>query len=542
MSTEKMETKEDIKKVIDKSTDYGELYKNAIDVLQKMESTFRQALLKIANNEWRDSKKKSMIKKTVFDDWLNTSDPITIFEKKWAELLRRWEDIAEKNKVLNAWIQLYKKLWWERLSQEWKNLIAEELFQTRLWAIQNFKNDISDGILSNKNNVEFDTVIIMWRSFWSNLFREKESDKNGFEQQVNTMTLPQLIYWTFNIEEGSWAFTYCYWKLKDRLWNQGLFDYIDSLGKRWDQISDVLKYSSLKMLFSRKKVEDLNKWIESYRWNKQGLLNYIKTMIIKDESFKMSFLTSIREVENLPLFKSITNDLKNSDQNVKKAYENASNFDNIDIFKSWKVDALTIYDDAWHWWWWAFFQSELTWYKNQWFWVIATENNSNYTKYVLKKWSDTITMIQLKIEANSLDISDIQNSLSLSVNATNYNLFALRGHCYNTDKFACALWWLNAVKEDDILIDGWCWNASKTGEYYKSWVKWQIFAYTSEWRWASTQAFINRIIAAKSSWKNFSEILAYYNWVESESWVDGYFAFNVERPDSIPSKYKLLTS
>ncbi|MBO7094740.1 hypothetical protein J6V86_00680 [bacterium] len=51
MSTEKMETKEDIKKVIDKSTDYGELYKNAIDVLQKMESTFRQALLKIANNE-----------------------------------------------------------------------------------------------------------------------------------------------------------------------------------------------------------------------------------------------------------------------------------------------------------------------------------------------------------------------------------------------------------------------------------------------------------------------------------------------------------
>ncbi|MBO7094741.1 hypothetical protein J6V86_00685 [bacterium] len=57
-------------------------------------------------------------------------------------------------------------------------------------------------------------------------------------------------------------------------------------------------------------------------------------MIIKDESFKMSFLTSIREVENLPLFKSITNDLKNSDQNVKKAYENASNFDNIDIFKS----------------------------------------------------------------------------------------------------------------------------------------------------------------------------------------------------------------
>ena len=107
---------------------------------------------------------------------------------------------------------------------------------------------------------------------------------------------------------------------------------------------------------------------------------------------------------------------------------------------------------------------------------------------------------------------------------------------------AYALWWLNAVKEGDILIDGGCWNANKTRKYYKAWVKWQIFAYTSEGRWASTQAFINRIIAAKSSWKNFSDILSYYNWIGSESWVDGYFAFNVERPDSVASKYKLLTS
>jgi hypothetical protein len=132
--------------------------------------------------------------------------------------------------------------------------------------------------------------------------------------------------------------------------------------------------------------------------------------------------------------------------------------------------------------------------------------------------------------------------LRSSINATDFNLFALRWHCYNTDKIACALWWLNVVEEGDILIDGGCWNASKTSDYYKSWVRWQIFAYTSEGRWTSTQAFINKIIAAKSSWKNFYDVLEYYNWIESESWADGYFAFNVERPDSVASKYKLSRS
>jgi hypothetical protein len=78
------------------------------------------------------------------------------------------------------------------------------------------------------------------------------------------------------------------------------------------------------------------------------LLNYIKTNIIKDDSFKTAFLTSIRELEKLPFFAGVVSDLKKTDPNVKNAYESASNFDNVDIFKNRKVDALVLYDDAWH--------------------------------------------------------------------------------------------------------------------------------------------------------------------------------------------------
>ena len=43
-STKRIETKDDIKEIIDTSTNYNELYRNSIDVLQKMESTFKDTL------------------------------------------------------------------------------------------------------------------------------------------------------------------------------------------------------------------------------------------------------------------------------------------------------------------------------------------------------------------------------------------------------------------------------------------------------------------------------------------------------------------
>lgn len=545
MATEKIETKEDIKKVIDKSTDYGELYKNSQVVLKRMESSFKDTLKKVAWKEWWAWEKQRMINYSIFDDRLNTSNPITMFEKKWAELLRRSKDIAENNKVLNAWIQLYKKLWWERLDQKWKDLIVEELFSTRLSAIQDFKNDISDGILSNVNNVDITSAISQWRDMWRDIFRGKEDmQKEEFEDYINKMSLPRLIFGTFCIDEWSWAFKYCYGKIKEKLRGKNLFDFIDSQKKAWNHNSELLKYSAFKSLFGRKQITDLEWWISTYSGNKQVLLNYISQQIKNDRSFKIAFLTWIKECEKSSLLWVIAKNLKNKDLNVRKAYEATWNLNNIDIFNEKKVDGLMIYDNEWHWGGSAFFQSELQVYKNQGFSISQKEENWKYIKYVLKKWSDSITMLQLKMDGarSEKDEFDVQTELSSLCKWKNYNLFALRGHCYNTSKMARALGKIGAIWEWDVLIDWGCWNASKSSDYYQSWVKGHIFAYTSEWRWASTQAFINKIIATKNSWNKFSDILDYYNTLNaSESSADWYFAYNVERPDSVASQYKRIT-
>jgi hypothetical protein len=82
VTTEKIETKEDIKKIIDTSTDYAELYDNAIKVLQEMESSFKSTLKDLSRQEDWDNRKDRLIKRSIFDDDLNTTNPVTIFEKK----------------------------------------------------------------------------------------------------------------------------------------------------------------------------------------------------------------------------------------------------------------------------------------------------------------------------------------------------------------------------------------------------------------------------------------------------------------------------
>ena len=561
MSVENMETKEDIKKVIDKSTDYGELYKISLEVLKRMESTFKDTLKWIANREWWDWQKKNTIDKSIFDNRLNTNNPVTIFEKKWAELLKRSKDIAENNMILNKWIQLAKSLWIKRLDQRWKDVIINELFKTRQDAIQDFKIDASDGMLSNKNNIDISQMKEMWSDFWKSIFWWKEDySKEEFANKIENLSLQQLIYWTFNINGGSWAFNYCFKQIKERLWNKNLFDYIDSINKKWDQTAEFLKYSSIKMLMYRWEITDLIKRIDGYKWNKE-LLNYIRIKTLKDEDFKIWFLGSIKKLENNEafewFFKNLARDLK-KDSKVAEAYRRASRVDNVDIFTPWKnIEALTIYDDEEHWGAW-FFESDLAWYKNRWFQVSEQVNNSNYEKYILKKGNDTVTMIQMKDvrqkdnhicwleggegEERLLKYKawEIANILKPIVSGKNYNLFALRWHCYNTEKFSYSLWHLNAVDKDDIFIDWWCWNAKRTWLYYKFWIKGHTFAYTVEGRWNSTKSFIDKIFDAKSKWENFSTVLWYYNGLRDESWVDWYFACNVEKPDSVASQYKRL--
>ncbi len=553
------DTKEDLKSVIERGDTYQELYSNAIKILRSMERDFTETLRNIWRKEQWDDETMDIIYQTRFDWELDTDNPVTIFEKKCVELLGRSKDVMEKLMLENATIQIMKliskgrKKWegwtlgllsvWlaDKQKVDWtlKNSIVDELRETREYAIQDFRNDVSDGVLSNVNNVDWNSAILLWSDLWGDIFWNKETmQKWEFEYYVNKMNLPQLMFWTFNINEWSGAFKYCYWKVKEKLGNQNLFDYIDSQRKEWDVTAEVLKYSALKSLFGRRQLIDLEWWVNSCSEGKDALLNYIKSKLKEDESFKIAFLTSMEDMEDSNVFWDVVKELEDSDESVRMARERAESIDNADCFSGWKIDGLAIYDDEWHWGGSAFFQSELQAYSNRWFSISPKEENSNYIKYVLKKGTDSITMVKLKMSRNLNEDFDIKNVLADVIEWKDFNFFALRGHCFNTEEMAYALGWLNAVWEWDIVIDWGCCNARKCWRYNQLWVKWQIFAYTSEWRWASTQDFINRVISTKNSWKSFSDLLEYYdNFDGNEYSVDGYFAFNTQRANSVAVQY-----
>jgi hypothetical protein len=67
---------------MDKSKNSQELYENAIKVLTNLEFNFDNTLRSIAHEENWNWDKQSWINRSVFDDELNTDNPVTLFEKK----------------------------------------------------------------------------------------------------------------------------------------------------------------------------------------------------------------------------------------------------------------------------------------------------------------------------------------------------------------------------------------------------------------------------------------------------------------------------
>lgn len=535
-------TKEDIKYFMDKSKNSQELYENAIKVLENLERNFKRTLRSVLDDE--DDLVRNSIRDSSFNLILDTEDPVTLFEKKWKELLERAEQIEENLRLQNSASQI---IWEWDLNAIWideneKNKLIEELFQTRDDAIQDFKEDLADWFLDNENNISRRRLLSQWRQKWKHLFYLKETDKKAFEEEVNNMNLIQLTFYTFNIEKWSWAFAYCYWKLKENLWKKNLFDFIDEQNNSWGQTSEILKYSAFKMLFQRRKTSDLSNMIDWYSWNKEDLVKYVEKNIKEDEKFKISFLTSIKDLEGSKYFWDIAKNLKENDPDVKRAYEAASNIDNIDIFKYKKVNGLMIYDNEGHGWWAAYFDADLRDYQSKGFRVAATEDNKDYKKCILKKGNDVLTMLKIKeLKMNDMEDSKLQSVLTQVVRQEDYNLFALRWHCHNTEQAIWVLWTMNIVWEWDLIIDGWCNNANNMRSYYNSWIKWQMCAYIWEWRWNPTQSFIDNIIKYKNEWKSFSSLLWYYNSLTTDTSYDGYYAFNTERPDSVGTQYKKLT-
>jgi hypothetical protein len=91
---------------MDKAKNSQELYENAIKVLTNMESNFKDTMFEIANQENWDAKKTDLIRDASFNHKLNTDDPVTLFEKKGSEILKKAEELENKINTQNSGVQV----------------------------------------------------------------------------------------------------------------------------------------------------------------------------------------------------------------------------------------------------------------------------------------------------------------------------------------------------------------------------------------------------------------------------------------------------
>lgn len=550
-------TKEKIKEDIDNANNYEELYNQSINILQKIESSFRWALVDCWLIEENNRKEAMALLFSRFDDNLDLSDPITIFEQKWVELLQRAKNIEENNRVLKASVELtswalqpdnQNYLDREKEFQDAKEWISNELYNTYLDAIKDVNEDIKeDWILNHINNIDFSWMLRVrqfnYIKIWKEIFEKKEKMTDiEFDKYIKWFNDIDLFWWTFNIDEWSWAFEYCYGEVKRRIWNKNLFSVIDSFDLGVNE-KDILKLSCIGGLISRKKIDDLKSYLTGYP-NHDNLINTLRSLIKKNDRLKMWFLISFEELKGIELLKPIIEDLEH-DPKIGKILESKwLPFENVDIFNSREINALMLYDNEWHWGWSSFFGAELEKYKSKNFVVEKKESTIDYEKVVLKKWKHKIVMLKINcsaargIQDSSKKFVGALNNVLWKLWSENFNLFALRWHCYTTEHMAKALWNYNMVWEWDILIDGWCYNAKKIPSYHKDWLKWLLFGYIWQWRWACTDDFLNRLITAVDSWGTLDDVLSYYNnYKWNESTTAWYFASKVSRPDSIYNRY-----
>jgi hypothetical protein len=91
---------------MDKAKNSQELYENAIKVLKNMESNFRDTIFEIADQENWDAEKTDLIRDSSFSNKLNTDNPVTLFEKKGSEILKKAEELENKINTQNSGAQV----------------------------------------------------------------------------------------------------------------------------------------------------------------------------------------------------------------------------------------------------------------------------------------------------------------------------------------------------------------------------------------------------------------------------------------------------
>ena len=434
-------------------------------------------------------------------DWIwninedSSEEELSFFEKKWMNIINKAKNLLAQIEEWNAEVNLLTFL----------QQASSELYQTQNTAEEYIRTDMKDGNLSYKEFSSKESFEMDYSRGWMWLFLT-HSNPNKFRELLNSKST------------GEW---------------KNIFDEIDDIAANWhdrnlDWTTDFLENQTVRGMLNNGKIDDLNKYLSTYKDNerikenirKELRMNIMDSMLwnLDSESFLSDFLKHFNEVKKSPMLWDIAKELEEINPTIKNfnQMETEIHKQQPDILRDWTVDALIIFDnDDLEWSWAGYFKPNIAKFKRQWYKEIEHKNSPDMEKVVLQKWNDKITLARLK----EIDGDKQDESYNKALNGLKdhwYNLFALRWHCHNTSDIATRMGNLGMVSEWSIFIDWWCWNARHTDEYINWWITCPIFSYTSTWKWATTEALVDIILREKNKkgnlWTLLNSINQWINW------------------------------
>ncbi len=454
--------------------------------------------------------------------------------KNWDEAFYKIKEMKEDGKLNNKQIsEVLNNVFWK-----WNNIITEKFVKNykniklERWSIflwewfdkykKYFENDYKlfvEKILKKESkdvSYAINAVYDYYEENWNNHEQIEKRIKENLKK-VSTEEL-FLSMWNHSINYAT-TFNLILEELDERLKLQNYFDYIDKDDNLNKKSKIFLKWSILAWLLARWKNEkalnliineklsfDIIKqiinyknwnifWKEIYLWlmvwlknileKNKDLLKFILTnpKIKNNENFqkalKISLLLEWKEIRKEGIV-DLTNEEKNNNDEYDKIRKKFL-LKNNEIFKQKIKNLIYVYTEVWWNW---FYERELEIYKtiygykekDKWKWYVILEKNGVRVTFIK---NDKIDDLQWILEEKKI----------------NPVMIAFRWHNYETSEIIKDNNKLFKKYKNTIIVDGWCRNNSVITSYREEWIKNQIVAYTSTWKWWATSQFTGRFIS-----------------------------------------------
>lgn len=238
---------------------------------------------------------------------------------------------------------------------------------------------------------------------------------------------------------------------------------------------------------------------------------HLDDFIAIDQNFGVSMLYAMQQA-NISGIDTYITKYKNSFGAVEK------NIRTIDaLLAKTQIHTLSIYDNGG---WAGFFQNEIASYKeNKSAYELVVQKQENtipadqnlktqdfigYEMYVFREkstWS-TLSFVQYDIDHMIPDL--IKNAPGIA--DRKYDLLACRGHCYSTSEMVIGAQQNNIIDANSIVIDGWCFNFNKIGQYREQWVQSPVMSFNDTGIWSVTNYLFTQILKNKWTGKNFAQL------------------------------------